>query len=433
MNKIRTMLKPLLLIGLSLALSACGGSNSASCFAVLNCDDRENWEETPNELADTYPYKTSSAHSAVLKNCAITDEQFCPLQTLPLLGMEYNDPGIAQIMDRVLVSHDWMGERFEELLYELPEGMLPLFKGITAIVIDADIRPAYYSSGTGAIYLDPAFLWLSVEEKRTVSTEEDYRAGFDDPLAFRYLSRYLLDGQDAFSWGSLEDNSTRELADIVLLTASLLLHELAHANDFIPPDTYDTIQPAHSVLEASSVNENVWLSSQLTDSSGLESMVMLSLGGVMYQGRTPTAEDLDITATEAGTHFRPDGAADHYAYSSQWEDFAMLFETAMMKYFFNADYELAFTSVPQDAWQCADYLVGWGVRNRLGDDQVKERARFTATTLLPASDFNNFFDTLDPSTEISGDWCDTSPASTISTKPSQPSRVDPTNRLRPYL
>lgn len=386
-----------------------------------------------NGLADARTFKSSSPHIQVLQKCATASEVFCNLRTLPLLGMEYNDPGIAQIMDRVLVSHDWMGERFEELLYELPQAMLPLFKGVTAIVIDADIRPAYYSSGTGAIYLDPAFLWLSVEEKRTINPKQDYRAGFDDPLAFRYVHRYLIDGQPAYNWGSLTDNSTRELADILLLISALLLHELAHANDFIPPDTYDVINLDHTVVDVASAHGELWLSTQLEDSSRLESQIMHSLGAVMYRGTTPSSDDLEVTSAEAGTHFEPDGAADHYAYSSQWEDFAMLFETTMMKFFFNADYELAFTSVPQDAWQCDDYLIGWGVRNRIGDDNVRERARFSASTLLPATDFNAFFDTLERPTEISGDWCLTPPGSSYSAKPGAPARVDPNNRLRPYL
>lgn len=402
---------------LVLVLSSCGGDADGN-----------------KDLADTRVYKQNSPYSSVIASCARADENsgLCSLNTLPVLGMDFNDPGIPQIMDRVVVSHDWMGERFEELLYEMPSQMLTLFKGVTAIVIDADIRPAYYTASTGAIYLDPAFLWLSVEEKRTINPKADYRAGFDDPLAFRHLQRYVKNGQQAYQWASLTDNTVREMDDIVLLAARLLFHELAHANDFIPPDSYDNLDSSSTVADTVSNTSEHWLSSRLTDQAPLSSEIMFSLSKVMYAGATPSIDDLEVTAGEAGNAFRPDGAGDDYGYTSQFEDLAMLFETSMMKYFFDADYELAFTSVPENSNFCDDYLIGWGVRNRLGDPTVKPRALFTVQQMLPNEDFNTFFETLDPPTEISGDWCISANPQFEQQKPQRYS-VDPLDMIRPYL
>lgn len=405
-------------VSVALILSSCGGDTDSN-----------------EDLADTRVYKQNSPYSNVIASCtrAIEETSSCALETLPVLGMDFNDPGIPQIMDRVVVSHDWMGERFEELLYEMPPQMLSLFKGITAIVIDADIRPAYYTVNTGAIYLDPAFLWLSVEEKRTINPKADYRADFDDPLAFRHLQRYVKNGEPAYQWLSLTDNSSREMEDIVLLVARLLFHELAHANDFIPPDSYDNLDPSNTVSAAVRNTSKRWLSSQLTDQTPLTSETMFSLAEVMYSGGTPSIDDLEITASEAGRAFKPDGAGDDYGYTSQFEDLAILFETSMMKYFFDADYELAFTSVPENSDFCDDYLIGWGVRNRLGDASVKDRARFTAEKILPNEDFSDFFDNLEPPTEISGDWCMPEVNPQFDQQKPRKYIVDHLDMFRPYL
>ncbi len=379
-------------------------------------------------------YKSDSPYQDTAARCARAESnsQYCTLATLPLLGIDYSDPGIPQIMERVVVSHAWMGERFEELLYELPQELLPLFRSVTAIVIDDDIRPAYYSPGTGAIYLDPAFLWLTVAEKQTINPKQDYRAGFDDPLAFRQLNRYTKDGALPYRHLSLLDESTRELDDIVLLIARLLLHELAHANDFFPPDLLYTLPLDQKPYDTALSIESMWVSRRLSDDMPLSSNTMFSLAGVMYRGDDPSVSDLAITASEVGDAFEPDGAGDDYGYSSENEDLAMLFETSMMKYFFDADYELAFTDVPEDLSLCSSYQIGWGIRNRFAHEMVIDRAQFAVNNLLPDLDIQHFFDTTDPATEISGDWCLEASNSDDQQKP-QFKRLTPIERLRPYL
>ncbi len=379
-------------------------------------------------------YKSDSPYRNDVSRCARAEResQYCSLATLPLLGIDYSDPGIPQIMERVVVSHTWMGERFETLLHELPQELLPLFRSVTAIVIDDDIRPAYYSPSTGAIYLDPAFLWLSVAEKQTINPKEDYRSGFDDPLAFRQLNRYTKDGTPAYRHLSLLDDSTRELDDIILLIARLLLHELAHANDLFPPDLLYTLPLDQKPYDTALSIANMWVSRRLSENTPLTSNTMFSLAGVMYRGNDPSISDLAITADEVGDAFEPDGAGDDYGYTSEYEDLAMLFETSMMKYFFDADYELAFTDVPEDPRLCSSYQIGWGMRNRIAHEMVIDRAQFAVNSLLPGLEINDFFSSIDPATEISGDWCLESNTSSAQQKPHH-EHLTPIERLRPYL
>lgn len=423
MPRVATSIRRALTLLSTLALlSACGGSS----------------KDEESDLDDASAFKPASPYSRVIAECVRPQdgENACLLSELPLLGMEYDTLTTDRIMERVVVSHAWMGERFETLLGEFPSEMLPLFKSVTAVVIDADIRPAYYTTSTGAIYLDPAFLWLSVEEKQTINTKQDYRSGFDDPLAFRQLNRYLKDGNYAYRRGSLTDNSTRELADITLLAAQLLLHELAHANDFFPADKLDTINDRQSVADATQELSEDWISSRLTRNTPLESDTMFSLADVMYRGETPSDADLEITASEVGDAFEPDGAGDDYGYTSQFEDTAMLFETAMMKYFFDTDFEIAFTSVPENASSCRSYIIGWGVRNRIGDNNVKSRAQFVSSEILPQLNLDMFYQDLEAPMDISGDWClDPSPSSAALRfdKVTPPAGVPEEDTLRPYF
>ena len=84
-----------------------------------------------------------SEQSQLLIDCVILlrQEAGCSLDTLPLIGMVAEDPSVDEIMQRVLVSHPWMGSRFREILEKMPAEMLLIMRGVTAIVISYDIHP----------------------------------------------------------------------------------------------------------------------------------------------------------------------------------------------------------------------------------------------------------------------------------------------------
>ncbi len=351
---------------------------------LLSCSGNELLVPSSRDgrLHDAEAYLESSPYAAVLGDCVRTN---CKFSTLPLVGMEYDDPSIDNIMNRVVVSHAWMGMRFEQLLNALPSDMLSLFKNVTAIVIDGDVRPSYYTDYSGAIYLDPASLWLTVPEKDTIRTDPDYRSGFSDPLMFKAPWRYLLDNQYAWRGFSLHDQSERQLEDIVFPMAQLLLHELAHANDFFPYDEMANISRDLTPQKASEALVDRRLSSRLANLvSELESTELKSLANVYYRGRPPTEEQANFTAATVGEMFAMDVASDFYPYSSPFEDLAMLFEEVMMKYFFDLDRDIAFVS--SEGW-----FVGWGQRNRVGELEILPRAEWAARAMFPNIEFGDFF------------------------------------------
>jgi hypothetical protein len=322
--------------------------------------------------------------------------------------MEVDVPEIDDIMQRLVVSHEWMGERFLEALALLPLEILDLMGAVTAIVIDDETRPSYYSSRTGAIYLDPALLWLTNEEKATVSTEPDFRNGFGADLGFRSLGRYVRNDAYAYPFHPLDGTEEREIGDILYRLAALLLHELAHANDYFPPSIIADLDANQSVAQAADTWAPERVSQRLTTNSPLTSDLLFGLAEVMFRGQPTSASQRALSAAEVGAGFEPDVASDDYGYSTPREDVAMLFEEAMMKYFFDIDRDIAFTQVPADPAKCSDYIVEWGNRNRVGEEDVIARAEFVVTEMLPGLlDSSLFFDELPfPTPMQTGlDWC----------------------------
>ena len=399
------LLKTTTLAALALTLLGCGGGGGGG---GTQTGDGNALPPQP-ELANVSAFVATSPYAGVLPGCVAAEQQSesCTLDTLPLIGLEHDNPDIPAIMARVVVSHDWMGERFEAVLSRLPADILQLLKGVTAIVIDDDIRPSFYTTLTGAIYLDPANLWLTNAEKATINQEDDFRSGFGSALAFRSLWRYVLNNANAYGYYSLDGDEVRQLGDIIYRLAALLYHALAHANDFFPPDIIGGLDTAEAVVVAARRLDGLRVAQQLAGDSPLQSDTLRSLAGVMFGGDTPSAAQRAFTANEVGEWFVADRASDDYAYSSIYEDVAMLFEESMMKYHFNIDRDVAFTTAPTNLNNCGEYVVGWGNRNRIGDAEVKARARYVVAELLPGAELDNFFDNLPLPTEMvpGADWC----------------------------
>ncbi len=386
------------------SLAACGGGGG-------------NDPANPNGMQLTPPasnalkvYEVSSPYSDVIVNCAVAEngDDSCLLSDLPLLIEDTAFPTVDDIMSRVIVSHDWMGRRFREVLNTMPNEVLQLFTAVTAIVIDQGVRPSYYTAVSSTIFIDPAYLWLTVEEKTTISQDADFRSGFADSLNFSSLSRNVIGNDFAWDYYPLDDDRERTINDIRLSFARLMLHELAHANDIFPPTESPYLAQNITVLDAAVSLEEQRISTELTDAIPLTSSLMFDLAAVMYVGDTATTALEAVSALQAGEAMEADGAADDYGYSSPLEDTAMLFSEAMMKYLFDVDRDIAYTNRPASDAYCNAYIVAWGMRGRIGDINVKDRAQFVVSRIYPGQDFSLFFQNLAlPVFMRTGEnWCD---------------------------
>ncbi len=346
---------------------------------------------------------------------AVVTTDACTLGQLPLLGQEHAQVNVDDVLNRTLVSHDWMANRFEQSLNALPEELLQMFSGVTAVVIGADIRPSYYWLASGAIYLDPANLWLTIEERDTISREPDFRSGFDQELNFESLARFVKDGDYAWSGAALTGpGDDRNLEQILPPMASLLFHELAHANDYIPPGEHANLNPDLTVAEAATRLESDSVSATLASTYPLSSMLMMDLAEVSFQGRDATEPEKQLTPQEVGLEFSTDIATDAYAYVSGgsrelfFEDTAMMFEEAMMQHYYGITREVAFTDRPEgDEVFCDDYIVRWGERGRVGHEQIRPRLALILPLLLDHSNTEPYLNSLpdaEPMTNNLG-WC----------------------------
>lgn len=395
-------------LAILLATTACGGGGN----------DGANHDDTPKKtiikpLADGVfrPASSDALYKDVLVPCITIDEiaDACRISRLPFIGQETATPTKADILARTIVSHPWMATRFGQLLDEMPNDVLKMFRGVTGIAIGADIRPSYYWAGSGAIYLDPADLWLTAAERSTISKAPDYRGEFSRDLAFTVLWRYVQGNDYAWDYYALNSTvSSRPLSAIVKPMAALLFHELAHANDFIPPARLAVINRQNTPIDQAIDFEEDNISVDLIARAPLNSQMLYGLAEVRYHGVTATPEQRQLTAQTVGLEFEIDGANDDYAYASLFEDTAMLFEEVMMKYHFNVDREIAFTDAPfTENASCDANVVRWGQRNRIGNPTVTARAEIVVQQLLDSADTSAYFANIPPPRNmVDGmDWC----------------------------
>ena len=347
-------------------------------------------------VARTFAYRESSSYKSALNSCIYSNQLLspCSIQQLPLLGQTISLSEKEKIMERVLVSHQWMGENFETFLDKMdPDSdFAQLLQSVTAIVISYDIRPSFYWVVTGAIYLDPTDLWLLAEERDVINEAADFRSAFGAQLGFIMPWRYVKNNAYVSYSSPRELRTDRTMVQMSPDLSSLLFHELAHANDFFPSSIYDTIPVDNQTLldhynRRTSAGELI--SDQVTTLYPLLSDEMYSLADVSFRGKTATATQRAYLPSDITGFFSDDSATDYYAYSTSREDTAMLFEEAMMSHRYGIMRDVGITDNPDNA-TASSITVDWGQRGRIGEkspaSNVPQRAAFVINQILPAID-----------------------------------------------
>lgn len=333
--------------------------------------------------SDLIPYRSDSPYAEALLDCVYTNQlvDSCSFSELPLIGMQTSTPDIETILNKTLVSHPWMGDRFAEFLMasSTSEDMLKLLRGVTAIVISYDVRPSFYWVRTGAIYLDAKNFWRTPEERDTLNTAPDYRSGFGNDLQFGIYWRYVKDDSYYYPQASLAESSrnSRSIAQLEAALAWLMYHELAHANDFFPPSSWATISNSSNPLRY--FQQYDAQSSFLYDEYPLSSVLLDNLADVSFGGATATTSQRAVTPSDAADEFSADTAPAYYAYYTVREDYATLFERFMMLYRLGVSADVAVIGTSNNS----DALVTWGQRDRINLGALQGRTAYAVSRVLP--------------------------------------------------
>ncbi|MCX2862018.1 hypothetical protein OOZ63_09215 [Paucibacter sp. PLA-PC-4] len=350
-----------------------------------------------NPASRVYPWLSDGPHARALSDCiyhpglSSSPNNLCTLARLPLLGQQTAGavPTVEQVMQRLLVSNDWMAEVFERFLREEdPHGdFRRMLNASTAVVIGARVRPAFYWGATGAIYLDGAYLWMTPEQLDTLSESPDPRSAYGAALAYSTPWRYVLDNRHAIPAYPVAERPTRTLAALRYELARLLYHELAHAADFVPPRVQIGLGGALRVYEASPA---LTASQDLHQRYPFFSQEMRALGQVLFFGTEASAQQKAYRPEDIVHFFSQDRVSDDYSYSVPAgqsvprEDAAMLVEEAMMQLRYGVLRDTAIApQLAADAGSSADLPVVWGQRGRIGEAALRPRVRLVLADLLP--------------------------------------------------
>ncbi len=346
------------------------------------------------------PAESDSPYAATLRDCVFSNTRAdsCTFRPLPLIGTETRNPTVDDVMDRVLVSHAWMGPRFRAVLEALPPDMLLMLRAVTAVVISSDVRPSFYWTATGAIYLDPEYIWLTPAERADIPTTPDFRSDFGRDLQFAMPWRYVKDNDYAYTRYPYGQEQPRTIDEILVDIGRLLYHELAHANDFFPPESHLNLALDQRVPDGRAA---IIISDDLTQLMPLSSSVMRGLARVRFHGDPATTAQRNYTPSQVAGFFSPDQATVFYNYSTEREDLAMLFEILMMRARFDVEMDTAVTNNPTgDNVTAEDYIVAWGQRNRIGTLAIKNRARYVVGRILPNVDLDAYIDAMPGPTQM---------------------------------
>ncbi|MES2299667.1 MAG: hypothetical protein V4582_21695 [Pseudomonadota bacterium] len=394
-------------------LTSRGNQDSDDVTISVERAHNYNWTRNHDDAffpgaARVHPYRPVSAYASVLASCVYDtglfyddagNNNFCTAAKLPLLDQEAgpgNVPTVAQVMGRVLVSHDFLGANFEQFLqFQDPNGDFRRMLGaVNTIVIGSHVRPSFYQSATGAIYLDADNLWLTPQQRDVVTEVPDYRSEFGSALNFSGLGRMVKNNDYAKRSFPVNQRIERQPEELIFKIGDLMYHELGHAGDFFPPGNRN-LNPNKSTWEnvVDRLTAKSLPSDELATTYPLRSQEMKGLGQVLYRGATANATQRGYSATDVGGFFGGDVASDDYAYSingtsNSREDLAMLMEEFMMSYRHGVQFDFAYTNPITDNTTASDLFVAWGQRGRINAPGVNPRIKLVLKRIAPWIDPN---------------------------------------------
>ncbi len=126
---------------------------------------------------------------------------------------------------------------------------------------------------------------------------------------------------------------------------------------------------------------SLMLSARLSEIYPLHSAALKDLAAVSCLGAQASSGQRALRAVDLVEEIANDGALQYSAYSTASEDFASLYETVMMGYHYGLSKDVALTEV--SPFSDGNQVVVWGQYNRLGDQNVVQRALTVIQAMYP--------------------------------------------------
>ena len=357
------MLPIIQLLVLSLLFTACSKKESTVTTSTTITQREESKQEsstvvvkteTPPVLqepisvtvAELKAYNPQSIFTKKLLECAYpdTEEKSCIVKDLPLLGMSSQKISVSDILNRTLVTHQFLGDSFKQVLQKLPVESLALFGAINGIVLSSEVKTNAYWARSGFIYLNAQLLCRSVKECDFLKSgkENEVNSPFKN-LQFSFVNDYV------YNHKSIWQNANEEQF-VFYKVAATLFHELSHANDYFEPAYIKSSdfapEKSYDELTYERITIRQMISQRLP--SRPKSIKLEHIANVIYNDEEITADDVAMTPQLAVVEFLSESTNDLYAHVNHEEDLARLTEEALMLTFFNIPRLIVFTDTANE-------------------------------------------------------------------------------------
>lgn len=313
--------------------------------------------QTPLSLAGTSPSQRDDTtfNRCITGNADPDVLATCRLPYVEVAGVPRDDQ-VETILSSTLISHEWQKERFRSFLLKTRPEIISMMSCVKGVAISSDIRPSFYYSPSGAIYLDARYFAATPEEAGTVSTNPDAREQNFDQIDLLF-----------FTIDTVKPKTAEEARYLDL--ESLLAHELAHACDF----------------KAAVVNGN-YLSDALPETP---ENAVYQLAQWLYFGDASAKEKLaKYTPAEIGKSYEESPIVDIYGYGNQFEHLAMIVQNHLAFEFDGNNRIDLLTDNPKENQNIREFPIYWGMTGKFCQPQLFDQGReMTAKTVPMAIDF----------------------------------------------
>ncbi len=371
-------------------------------LSISACTDRSS--AFSPEKKPVVAAKKNSPYRHALNTCLYGTQRMspCSLSELPFLGQDKETPTLEDLMNRVAVSDDYLGANFEILLKKLPESaqhqIFLLARSVTGIVISDDIDRSYYSSTTGAIYLESRYLNLDLNlcgfRTSSTITQAEETKSIESVKQLSFVGLFGL-------------VRSKPVLDNIDCLAQTLFHELSHAADSLPASLVSHAPRNQNAAELIQTTRGQRVSDLIAKKYPLRSRLLHQIATILYQNQVPHDEEKRATAQEIAEEFEKDLAVSLYSYTSQYEDVAEISEAFLLLSTLGISKLIVFApaTVTVDELNNHCYHSTWGRYRRFMEPSMREKVRFIMERILPEYAKSVDWNALTSSSVVSPNTC----------------------------